>query len=119
MLSYQFYHFFHLGGLATVLLALGAMPFVMLAPEEKRKGLRRPLGILHGVALAIMVISGFGLLARLGITDGLPLWVILKLGVWVVLGVWPMAAYRLGAKSPVLTAFLPLAFALTAFYIGG
>ncbi|MEK7355217.1 MAG: hypothetical protein AAB250_02120, partial [Bdellovibrionota bacterium] len=42
----------------------------------------------------IMLIGGFGLLARLGMVRGLPAWAIAKIGIWIVIGALPAFIYR-------------------------
>lgn len=53
-------------------------------------GTRRPrlAMVLHGMALFIVLLGGFGLLARLGIVQGhaFPGWVWAKLGIWLLAG---------------------------------
>lgn len=48
--------------------------------------LRKLTGILHGVGLLLILVTGFGALARLGMGGGLPGWVWAKLVLWLILG---------------------------------
>lgn len=97
-MSYEFYKIAHVLGLVTLFASLGALALV--GPER-----RKPFMILHGVAMAVMLVAGFGLLARLGMMGNLGLWVYLKLGIWLILGGWP----TLQKKKPALA--LPLLLA--------
>ncbi len=42
--------------------------------------------ILHGLAVLAILVSGFGLIARLKM-HSLSLWIWLKLGIWIILGI--------------------------------
>lgn len=49
--------------------------------------LRRLLMIGHGVALLVVFVAGFGLMAKRGIMGGgWPLWIWIKLALWLLLG---------------------------------
>ncbi|MFP5520527.1 MAG: hypothetical protein ACLGGX_11530 [Bdellovibrionia bacterium] len=72
--------------------------------------------ILHGVGLALILISGFGMAARLGLVSGLPGWIHAKLAIWVLLGAGIALAKRKGAIGwPV--AVLLMGLGTTAAYI--
>lgn len=81
----DFYRWMHLTSGLLLFLAMGGVAVRGLVHEHEGplgKPLRRRLGITHGVALALLLISGFGLLAKLGM--GFPGWVLGKLGLWAV-----------------------------------
>ena len=75
--------------------------------------------ITHGVGLLLLLLGGFGALAKLGIH--LQGWVIVKIGIWVVVGALPfvlrrkpelslvawMATLMLGAAAAFLALFRP------------
>jgi hypothetical protein len=84
-MDYPTYKIIHLVGVAAVALGLGGM----LAGGDNRKF----FSILQGVALLVMLVSGFGLLAKLHL--GFPHFAMAKLGLWVVIGVLPMLLRRL------------------------
>lgn len=75
-MPYEFYKVLHIVSVILVLLGLTAWLY---------SG-KRSFSILHGVALLLVLVSGFGLAARLGMMSGLPGWVWVKLTVWVLLG---------------------------------
>lgn len=77
-MSYQFYKILHFVGLAAVLTALS----IRIGGGERMK---KATGIVHGVGMLIMLVGGFGLLARLGL-HSFPGWVWAKLALWVILG---------------------------------
>lgn len=82
-MSYETYKILHLIGLVILFVSLGALAFV---PLEKRK----PLMALHGLSSIIMLVAGFGLLARLGMARDMGSWVYLKIAIWLVLGATPV-----------------------------
>lgn len=79
------YHIAHILGLACLFLGFGAMQ----SAGEIKPGMK-----WHGIALVIMLITGFGMLAKLGIFASMPVWVIIKIAMWLLLGVLPTLAKR-------------------------
>lgn len=78
MFSLEFYKLLHLIGLMTL--------FSSLAGTWGGRQ-HKLLGALHGVALVVILVSGFGMLARLGYFHaGLPVWAYVKLAVWLAFG---------------------------------
>ena len=70
---------------------------------------RGSLAALHGLGLAILLISGFGMLARLGILKDLPGWAYGKLAIWLVLGASVALAKRKATwGNKLLTAWIAL-----------
>ncbi len=90
MLSLAAYKVVHVLGVLLLFVAFGAV-----LGEGTR---RRLASATHGIGLLLIVITGFGALARLGLSGpgSWPLWVWLKLVVWLVLG----AAMTLAKRSP-------------------
>lgn len=102
-MSYGFYKVLHLVSLMAVYLALGAMIFHMLSGGSRKFPHKKFLMMTHGVALFFILLAGFGLLARLQIAQmPWPLWVWLKLGIWLTLGGITTIIYR----KPKLAATL-------------
>lgn len=54
----------------------------ILATDERR--LKRLSGITVAIGLILALVSGFGLIAKLGI--GFPGWIIAKLTIWITIG---------------------------------
>jgi len=79
--AYKVVHYLGIFLLVTVLsatLARSAKEALNSDPWMKR------LGMLHGLALFLVLLGGFGMLARLD--AGFPGWILAKLGVWLVFG---------------------------------
>lgn len=94
-MSYEIYKVLHLVGLITLFASLGALAIV---PLDRRK----PFVIMHGIGTVLMLVAGFGLLARLQLMSNLGLWVYGKLAIWLVMGAAPVILRR----KPALAATL-------------
>jgi hypothetical protein len=73
--------------------------------------LRKRSGLTHGVALLIVLVSGFGMLAKIGVGHdgaGWGLWIWLKLAIWLALGAVIVVARRQPRLAPMLWFLLPL-----------
>ncbi|MCB9073396.1 MAG: hypothetical protein H6623_07220 [Bdellovibrionaceae bacterium] len=95
-MSQEFYLFLHLISLFTVFIVLGGLTVYMLMGGSKTalSTARRPLAILHGVALTLAFISGFGLIAKMHYSFSSSLWLYGKLFCWLLLGAFPVLAYK-------------------------
>ena len=107
-MSLTFYNILHvIGGL---LLILGFL--IQLSAKSIKKGM-----MLHGIGLVILLVSGFGQLAKLGIFGHMPTWAIVKLVLWLVLGGIPVLAKRKVVSRPVMVG-IALVIAGFAAYLG-
>ena len=107
-MSLLFYKVLHLFGIMVLFSALGAMIAAAAAGGEENPRLRKLGGIAHGVALAIILVAGFGLLARQGFGGGWPLWVWLKLVIWLVFGAATVFVRKAGERAGWLLVLLPV-----------
>ena len=98
-MDYMSYKFIHLIGIFMLFLALGA------AAVTDRSHSRWASSV-HGVALLLIIVTGFGMLAKLAITGSLPGWVIGKLIAWLALG----AALPLARRKKISTAAMLFLF---------
>lgn len=108
-LFYRAVHFLGIFGLVVVLsVALGRAALLSRDPWRRR------LAGLHGAALFLILLGGFGMLARLGVDHGaiFPGWVWVKLAIWTTLGALVMAAGRSGVWSLRGLVLIPLLAAL-------
>ncbi|MBB5032872.1 hypothetical protein [Prosthecobacter vanneervenii] len=92
-MSLAFYHYLHLIGLILVFVGFGGL----LSSEGAKKAM-----MWHGIGLVISLISGFGMLAKLGIMGAMPKWVWIKIALWLVLGFLPVLAKRRVIAAPVV-----------------
>lgn len=89
MISYPVYRLVHLVGIFLLFVVLGGLSYGAARAEAGGGGVSPRLAmVLHGVALFIVLLGGFGLLARLGIVQGTswPGWVWAKLAIWLLAG---------------------------------
>lgn len=76
----------------------------------------RFLAIINGVGLLVVLVAGFGLLARLGVPWPWPTWVLLKILLWVTLGFMTFLLKKLPSTA-LLLWWLSLVLASTAAYL--
>jgi hypothetical protein len=88
------YQILHVTGIALLVLGIGGM----MAGGEKRK----TFAMLQGIGLLVMLVSGFGLLAKLGL--GYPHFAIVKTVLWVVIAMLPVLFRKL--KTPLAAEVL-------------
>jgi hypothetical protein len=106
---YQVYKVVHIIGIILIMSALGgaAVRAMIIGGAADVPSIRRLLAILHGLGAFLILLGGFGMLARLGIMHGasFPGWLWVKLAVWVVLA----AALIIPRRNPTLARPLLLA----------
>lgn len=107
-MSYEIYKVLHLVGLVTLFAALGALTVV---PLDRRK----PFMMLHGIASVIMLVAGFGLLARLGLMGSLGHWVYGKIAIWLLLGATPVVLKKKPNLAFPILLFSIMCGAISAF----
>lgn len=115
-MSYGIYKLIHLLGIFTLITALAAAGWHTLRGGTRADNPhRRLLGITHGVSLFLILLGGFGMLARLGIVQGgLPGWIWAKLAIWIVLG----GALTLAARGRTTAAAVVIGVPLLAVAAG-
>ncbi|MBT8335855.1 MAG: hypothetical protein KJO11_04570 [Gemmatimonadetes bacterium] len=113
MISYVTYKIIHYVGIFTMISALAA--FIAMTASSGTPLVRVPwakrLVIAHGAGLFLILLGGFGMLARLDITHqlgGLPGWIWAKLALWTVLGVGITLAKRRPEWSGTLLVLTPI-----------
>jgi len=100
MLSYETYKTVHLLGVITLVVGLGGL-IVHYAQGGESKVWRRRLAITHGLGLVMILVAGFGLLAKLHLMASLPGWAIGKVVIWLLLG----GIIALIRRKPALATF--------------
>lgn len=116
-MSIDFYKTLHLIGIFTVLLSLGGMSLHVVSGGTREFAGRKWAAMWHGLGLLLVLVAGFGLLAKEQLMQqGMPGWVVGKLVIWLLLGAMPALIYR-QAKLAKLFWVLILAFAGFAVYL--
>jgi len=96
MIPYETYKVLHILGVLLAFATLGGLALTVANGATKStSSVRRLIGISHGVATFIILLGGFGALARLGVMHGnLPGWILVKIACWAVLAVLVAIPYR-------------------------
>ena len=114
------YNLIHVIGLILLVASLGAALQQRLAAragqDELAAGNRRLVMILHGTAMFLLLLGGFGALAKLGISWPWPGFVMVKFGIWLFLGFAPRLIRKAGTDALWWT--LVLGMASLAAYMG-
>jgi hypothetical protein len=118
--SHPFYEVIHIIGLVMLFSALGGSAIrVLLLAVGESPGPRRMLGVLHGVGAFLVLLGGFGMLARMGIMQGgsFPGWLWAKLVVWGILAAAPFFVRRRPALARPLLWSLPVLGGIAAYAV--
>jgi len=112
-MSYLFYKILHVTAALTVFGMLGGVCLHVMNGGTREQGAGRALVMtVHGLGLLLVLVGGFGLLARLNIITDWPGWVWGKLVIWLLAGAWVALVYRrptLARPMLILLPFLGLA----------
>ena len=115
MLSYSVYKVVHLLGVLLVFTAVGGVVAHAAGGGTKdSNSFKKQLAMAHGIGLALALITGFGLLARLDVSMSSG-WVIGKLVIWLFMGAATALPYRGESLARTLLFLLPLVGAISAY----
>lgn len=95
-MPYTFYKVLHILSLIALFSGLISLLTLTWARAEVKPQIKKFAFISHGMGLLLLLVSGFGMAARLGFIQGLPAWIQAKLVVWVLLGGAIVLAKRFG-----------------------
>lgn len=118
-MSYEFYKILHLIGVFAIFLGLGGAAMAQLLHKGPKYPEKKLTAITHGVGLLVVFVSGFGLLARLGVFGNTPGWVWLKLLIWMGFGAMLTFMHRFPQKAKLwwlITLLLGVLAILTITY---
>lgn len=119
MIDYQIYKMIHLAGLALLMMGLAGILFAFAMQSAVPPKLKALGFATHGIGMFLMLLGGFGMLARLGLVQGLPGWIYAKLAIWLILGGGIALAKRKSSWAPILVPgfmLLVVAAAYLAIY---
>lgn len=109
MIPLETYKVLHILGVLLAFSALGGLALTVANGATKStSSVRRLIAITHGVATFVILLAGFGALARLqahGILQG---WVLVKLACWVGLAALVAIPYRRPALARAVFWSLPV-----------
>jgi len=118
MISYHAYKLIHIFGGFLMIASLGAICGLAIAADGETAGTawtraRKLAGIGHGVALLLILVAGFGVLARLGL-GGIPVFVWIKIVIWLLLGATPALVRRQPQMATAILFAVPVVSAIAA-----
>ena len=115
-MSYGVYKVVHYLGIFVVLTVLAAA-FGRGQASSDEDPWRKRFSAVHGVSLFLILLGGFGMLAKLGVDHGalFPGWIWAKLVIWLALGGALVAARRSRRWSVRLLFLVPILATLAAY----
>lgn len=102
------YHILHLIGVIFLFVGIGSM---LTTSGSARPGMK-----FHGIGLLLLLVAGFGMLAKLKLSYSAP-WVIAKFVIWLVLGALPVLAKK-RALQPGVIVMIAIVLGGVAAYLG-
>ncbi len=100
-MSYELYKLLHIAGILAIFLGLGGALMSQCLNSGKKYSGKKWSSLTHGVGLIVVLVSGFGLLARLNL-EGFPAWIWPKLIIWVCLGGITAFIYKCSQRAHYL-----------------
>ncbi len=85
-MTYEFYKIIHLISIVLLFSGLIGLLTIQMSGGVLAGKARSLVFAAHGIGLLFLLISGFGLLARLGLVSNIPGWVFAKIAIWIILG---------------------------------
>ena len=114
MVPFLVYKAMHLVGVMLTVVSLGGMAIHAANGGTREQSLTRRLTTAsHGTGLLLVLVAGFGMLARLG-GSAASGWVMIKLLIWLSLGLAALVPYRRPQFARALFLVIPLLAALAA-----
>ena len=111
-MSFELYKVLHLFAVLLLFTSLGTLA---ATARSDSGSLRRLAGIAHGVALTVIFVAGFGLLARLEILGSIPAWAWFKIGLWLILALIVLPLRRKPEWATRLWLLMPIVGGLAAW----
>ena len=114
-MSSEVYTWIHLIGIILVFSGIMGLLMVRMSEGKLEGQVKKLIYISHGTGLLLILVSGFGLLARLGLVHDIPKWVFGKLLIWLVLGGITVYVKRKGYLGwPIFVSLIAI-FAIAAY----
>lgn len=107
-MQYEHYKILHMIGVISLFIGLGGM----ISYSNGSSPFKGLIGAFHGIGLVLILISGFGIAAKLHL--GFPTWMIVKLFAWVILAAMIVIAKRGVLKGAALWGVILFLGALAA-----
>lgn len=110
MFSRNFYEILHILGIALMFVAIGGVAVHAANGGTKAESqTRKMVSIGHGVGALLVLVGGFGMLARIGMQHGagFPTWLWVKIAIWAILSAVVLIPYRKPALARPFFLLLP------------
>ncbi len=114
-MSYEFYKFLHLIGFFLLISGLMGVYFTVWNKGQFQGKVKTVSFALHGTGLLVILVSGFGLLARLGFIQQMPTWIYFKIAIWIFFALAISLLKRKGQLGMPLYLLLLAAYAFAAY----
>ena len=110
MFPRDLYEIIHVIGLAMLFVAIGGVAVHAANGGTKtNSATRRLVSIVFGGGSFLILLGGFGMMARLGLVRGMPpAWLIVKMLIWLLLSGIVLLPYRRPALARPFLLLLPL-----------
>lgn len=111
MFPRDFYEILHIVGIALLFVVVGgAGVHAANGGIKTASTTRRFVAILHGTGALLILVGGFGMLARMGMVQGasFPGWLWAKIAIWLVLSAITLLPYRKPELARPFMILLPL-----------
>jgi hypothetical protein len=116
MLSYEIYKLLHVAAIFLMLsAAAGAWALKAASNSQNNPKIRKLLMMIHGIAMFLILLGGFGTMARLGVATPWPTWIWIKLAIWIALGGLPVILSKRSSVSKALFFLAPALGAIAAW----
>ncbi|MEQ1665754.1 MAG: hypothetical protein ABL927_10300 [Bdellovibrionales bacterium] len=117
------YKYIHYIGLFTLFFAFGGLTLGARTAGGKNFSHRLQYTLLHGVGLLLLIVSGFGQLAKLnraivesgGVAPSMPMWLVTKLVIWLSFGIMISLIFRLPKFSSYIWALILILGAVASY----
>ena len=110
-MSYLTYKIIHLFGIMVLFAAIGGL----MASDHRKPASLRGYAALHGVALLLVLLGGFGMQAKGQL--GFPGWMIAKIAIWLGMG-FALVVFKRRLLPPRIALILVFALGIAAAYLG-
>ena len=106
-MPYEFYKIMHLTGIFLLISGL-MMAYAITSSGHALAGKIKTFSFAtHGTGLVLILVSGFGLLARLGLAREMPVWAYVKFAIWGAFAIFISILKRKGQLGwPLYVAML-------------
>lgn len=115
-MMYLGYKILHLTAIAAVVAGLAGLAFHSVGGGKKEDAGHRALALAtHGGGMLVLLITGFGMIARINASYG-AVWVIAKILIWLAFGGLIALPLRSAGLGKLTWALAPILVAVAAFF---